>query len=295
MQWFHPSKMARLSASRIALVLALFSSAFVNLVYAADNPPPHGLIYQDATVHPLQKAALLTHLSQSNNSLELISLKTSDNITLNGIKMLNPHAHANVVFYAGNGLTIARIAGYLESYAQLPINMVWFDYRGTGASERSAEVNMPMLQQDALLVFDSAQKLLPAKLPTVVNGMSMGSLIAPFVAQQRPVDGMVLDSAIEDMPQLVMNMMHITDPSQLKLPPQVRAIDNKPVLAALHQPLLLLEGEQDKLTPPAMAQHLYQASAAEYKELQIIPGIGHAQPMATPQGVKGFAQFLAHL
>lgn len=289
--------MQRFTHRNVLLLIVLICSALSSSVYSAANSiRADTLIFQDAAVHPLEKAALLMHLSNSHNRLELISVKTADQLTLHGIKMLNPKATANVVFYSGNGLTIARIAGYLASYAQLPINMVWFDYRGTGASEKSTDINMPMLQQDALLVFDSAWQQLPHKLPTIVNGMSMGSLIAPYVATQRPaVAGIVLDSAIEDMPQLIMNMMHITDPNQLKLPPKIQAVDNKPVLAKLKQPLLLLEGEQDRLTPPSMAKSLFNASAAGHKDLEIIPGVGHAQPMATPQGIKGFAQFIAHL
>ncbi|WP_417358972.1 alpha/beta hydrolase [Gallaecimonas pentaromativorans] len=254
---------------------------------------PRSMVYQDKT--PIALAVPADTVAGA--VIAPLSLGTPDGATLAGIEMTVEGAKANVVFYAGNGMTINKAKGILAHFAKVPVNLVWFDYRGSGASSQGGELSVDNLKGDALAVFDLARQRLPQGLPVLVNGLSMGTLLAPYVASERQVDGIVLDGAIESVPTLVDNMVSWWNKPfvTVTVAPQMAALDNKAILKTLHQPILFLEGEDDTTTPPAMTQRLYEASAAKVKILTLLPGIDHAQPMTTDRAVSDYQQFIAHL
>lgn len=60
-------------------------------------------------------------------------------------------------------------------------------------------------------------------------------------------------------------------------------VDSRPSLAAITVPTLVLAGEQDQLTPPALAQEM--AAAIPQARLVIVPECGHASTLEQPQAV----------
>lgn len=60
-------------------------------------------------------------------------------------------------------------------------------------------------------------------------------------------------------------------------------VDSRPSLAAITVPTLVLVGEQDQLTPPALAREM--AAAIPQARLVIVPECGHASTLEQPQAV----------
>lgn len=285
----------RLFQSRLGTILALCGVLLLGACSVVQITP-QSLLYQDEAVQPLDINRLSASIANSNAQLKPVMLLTADNLTLNGIVMLNPNARANVVLYPANGMTLNKSSALLGNYAHLPVNLLWFDYRGTGASQKSATIDMALLRRDAVAMFDYGKATLPSNIPLIVNGISMGSLLAPYVAQHHSVSGIVLDSAIDDMPKLASKLIDQTNPLvTVEMTAEMKSINNKTVLAQLEQPLLLLVGAEDNLTPPAVSKLLYNSSAAHLKLLEIIPDIDHNEPMTTPIAKQRYSEFIQQL
>ena len=60
-------------------------------------------------------------------------------------------------------------------------------------------------------------------------------------------------------------------------------VDSRPSLAAIAVPTLVLVGEQDLLTPPALAREM--ATAIPQARLVVVPECGHAATLEQPQAV----------
>ena len=92
-------------------------------------------------------------------------------------------------------MKISRSSKVLNDFALLPENVIWFDYRGVGVCEKADELKVSDLKGDALRIFDFANKTFPASTPTVVHGMSTGSIFAMYVATERDPDALTLKGA----------------------------------------------------------------------------------------------------
>ena len=69
--------------------------------------------------------------------------------------------------------------------------------------------------------------------------------------------------------------------------------DSTPLLATIHVPTLIVVGEQDTITPPALSEQMYQAIKGS--EYVAIPDAGHLSNLEQPEAFNGaLARFLEH-
>jgi pimeloyl-ACP methyl ester carboxylesterase len=69
--------------------------------------------------------------------------------------------------------------------------------------------------------------------------------------------------------------------------------DSTPLLSTIHVPTLIVVGEADTLTPPALSEEMHRAIAGS--ELVVVPGAGHLSNLEQPEAFNGaVARFLAH-
>jgi pimeloyl-ACP methyl ester carboxylesterase len=69
--------------------------------------------------------------------------------------------------------------------------------------------------------------------------------------------------------------------------------DSGPLLSSIHCPTLILVGEEDELTPPALSRDMQQAIGGA--ELVVIPGAGHLSNLEQPDAFNAaLARFLEH-
>jgi len=69
--------------------------------------------------------------------------------------------------------------------------------------------------------------------------------------------------------------------------------DSTPLLSSIHCPTLVVVGDEDTLTPPALSRDLHQAIACS--ELVTLPGAGHLSSLEQPEAFNAaLVRFLTH-
>jgi pimeloyl-ACP methyl ester carboxylesterase len=70
-------------------------------------------------------------------------------------------------------------------------------------------------------------------------------------------------------------------------------LDSTPLLRTIHCPTLIIVGEEDTLTPPAMSRDLHAGISGS--ELSVLPGAGHLASLERPREFNAaLGEFLAH-
>lgn len=128
----------------------------------------------------------------------------------------------------------------------------------------------------------------------VVHGHSLGSFVAGHVGAQRSTAGVVLASSVtttEDWIKSRKGMM----PVSVSVSEQLRGQGNLRNVRAIDEPLLILVGAKDKVTPPRLSKALYAASPlrAGLKSLHIVHDATHTDVMRQPATLALYRQFLA--
>ncbi|WP_299947846.1 hypothetical protein [uncultured Microbulbifer sp.] len=113
------------------ILAALLSGCTANITASS-------FIYQDKTIEKhidLNKISIKLKSHSPLINLSGVTLTTQDGALLKGIKLLHKDARINIVFFGGNGMKVNKSHDILNHFALLPANIVWFDYRGVGASK----------------------------------------------------------------------------------------------------------------------------------------------------------------
>ena len=212
---------------------------------------------------------------------------------LHGVLLRRPGAVATVLYFGGNAFHLDDSAKSLASQlASCPINLIVFDYRGYGRSE--GQPTVANMQIDALALFDQAYAQFPQGV--FVHGHSLGSFVAAYVAQQRPVRGLVLEAtANHPLGWAQANVPWYVQPFvSVEVNPSLQAIDNTKALAHFAQPGLVLVGSLDRVTPPALGRKVFDAMPGPAKELVLVEGAKHNDILSHGEAVTAYCNFLQH-
>lgn len=185
-----------------------------------------------------------------------------------------------------------NISTHFMSVAWLPargFNVFTFDYRGYGASDGSPSL------EGAQLDIDAARDTLLArseidKSRVVMYGQSLGGALAVYHVARSPnrdqLRALVIESAFSDYVDIARETLAdhwLTWPFQwladLTVDDHFSPLPEVAKISPL--PLLILQGDADKIVPVHHAERLYEA-AREPKQLWIVPGAGHIQTMKDP-------------
>lgn len=281
--------------------LFIFISLSLTLVMAgcAVDVTPRTFISQDKEQTAIDTTGLHDAANQDELMLGItrVKLVNSHGQLLRGIAVSYPDAIANIVIYPGNGMTISKANKFIHRFSKVPANLLIVDYQGMGASEKAPEISIDSLKEDAVLVFDHARDVFHNSNPILVHGVSMGSLIAPYVASQRQVDGLVLDGAIDSVPELVDNLVPVWSKlfTRVSVSDELNSIDNRDNIRHYDGPLLILAGEEDDTTPVAASETLFAVSPSTNKQLIRIPEATHAMAMKYDMTIEAYQSFIQSL
>jgi hypothetical protein len=213
---------------------------------------------------------------------------------LHAVLFRQPGARGTVLYFGGNGYTIGRFGAWTASlFAPLGVDLMIVDHRGYGRSE--GQPTIEALETDGLAAFDYLAGLPGSSADRIiVHGQSLGSFIAGEVGAARPAAGVVLESSVtttEDWVAAAAKGM----PVKVKIDQKLQKRGNLRAVGAIEEPLLLLVGEKDKTTPPALSQALYTASplAEDRKWLAVVPRAGHNDALQRPEAFSAYKAFLA--
>ena len=222
--------------------------------------------------------------------------RAADGIKLHGVAFRRDGASAAVLFFGGNAFTIGKNAlSRARALGDVGVDSYFADYRGYGQSEGVPTIEA--LKADALAVYDSlvaSGRVRPEAL--IVHGHSMGTFIATYLATQRPVAGLVLESPISNVDEYVAGRTpgFVDLLFNVKADAEARKESNVERIRQVTAPLLVLVGSKDGVTPPKMAHRVFDAATlpAERKQLHVLTGTGHNDVPVSPEFHAAYEQYL---
>ncbi len=274
----------------IALFLLLSACADMQIEEKSFIRPDRLSTYKAS--HQLDSTALLAAVPAATLREQKIS--AVDGVSLQGIRLQQADAKLTVLYFGGNMFHIDEDAQtLLPVLAACHTNVEIFDYRGYGRS--GGDPTIASMQSDAVRIFDETNARSPGKV--VVHGQSLGSFIAAYVAQQRPVLGMVLEStASNPLDWANANMPWYLKPFvTVEVAASLKAIDNVAAVAGIKQNSLVLVGDRDKTTPPYLGQKVFDAIPASAKKMFIVAGAGHNNVLEQSSAMDVYCGFMEKL
>lgn len=237
----------------------------------------------------LDQAALQTVVPTATLSEQ--SVPSAADVTLHGVFMGRPDAVAAVLYFGGNAFHLDQSAKALAAnVSSCRLNILVFDYRGYGRS--SGAPTVANLQEDALNLFDHANAQFPGQV--FVHGHSLGSFVAAYVAQRRPVRGLVLEATANNVLDWTRaNVPWYLSPFvDIELAPSLRGIDNTQALALFEQPSLILAGAMDRVTPERLGRKVFDAIPGPSKKIVVVNGAHHSDILKHSEALDAYCSFL---
>lgn len=197
-----------------------------------------------------------------------------------------------VLYFGGNAFHLDQHGGrVLDAVAPCGVDVVMMDYRGYGRS--TGVPTIAAMQADALQTFDFVNARHPGRV--VLHGQSLGSFIAAYVARQRPAArGLVLESTTTNARDWGNAMLpwYVWPFVRLELSEPLKGIDNVEAVSGYAGPALVLEGADDKVTPPRLATKVYEALPSPSKRMLVVPGAGHNDVLSNPATLPAYCAFI---
>ena len=218
---------------------------------------------------------------------EAVAFQAEGQVVLRGWWLPRPEAEQVVIGCTGHRGAKHELLGIGGGLWRAGYNVLLFDFRGRGESDRSA----CSLAYHELADLQAAVEYAHSRVPRArigVVGYSMGAAVALLVAaQEQRIRAVVADSPFASIRAVV---GHAFERRRLPARPMLRLAEHfnrwryqyewsavQPVVAVraiAPRPLLLIHGAEDRLIPLAHSEAIF-ASAGEPKELWVIPGVGH--------------------
>ena len=179
-----------------------------------------------------------------------------------------------LLWFHGNGGNIGhRVEELALVHARLGTNVFIFDYRGYGNSEGSPSERRIYRDAQAALEYlqtrpEPASATGPGQI--VYFGRSLGAAVAIELAGDQPTAGLVLVApfaSLGDMARIAYPYL----PLKWLLGNRYNSLAR---ISQLHQPVLLMHGDQDEIVPLSQGKKLLEA-ANPPKKFQVLPGAGH--------------------
>ncbi len=154
-------------------------------------------------------------------------------------------------------------------FAKVGYGVFMPSYRGYSGSTGSP--SEAAIIADARLAYDHLRGLGIPERSIVVYGELLGSGVAVRLATERPVGAVILDAPYTSLPD-VGKLEYPYMPVQTFM---VDRFESKTWIRAVHAPILILHGTDDKIVPLALGKALFEA-APEPKEMAVLQGAGHS-------------------
>ena len=194
-----------------------------------------------------------------------------------------------ILFFYGNGETVAGYDGIAPLYNDIGVNLFIVDYRGYGAAGGSPAFTAMLSDAHKVLAWlRDTIKALEFTGPLYVMGRSMGrhSAFELAVAASDRINGVIIESGRPNLGQFL-----------LGLDPQVSQALDEAYHAKVYSidiPALVIHGQWDESAPLPDAVGMFNELQTTDKHLEIIPGAGHNDLMyvGTRQYLGAIRKFL---
>lgn len=181
-----------------------------------------------------------------------------------------PHDVPTVVFFHGNGGTITWMADLAEDLVA-ETGMRWFFAEYSGYGGNAGVPSEAEVRRDALAVWDHLTTAGTPPEKIFLYGESLGGAVAIYLASERQVGGLVLQStfsSISSMAGRLFPWLPLASVASRGIFP------NDQLIADLECPILMIHGTADSIVPYAEGERLRQAAPA-HAEFMTLEGVDH--------------------
>jgi len=182
-----------------------------------------------------------------------------------------------LLIFHGNDEAISGWVDALKLLHDAGIAAMVFDYSGFGASP--GEPTLEHFHEDALAAWHSFRVRVPAGVRACAYGLSLGSGVLLEAAPQlspRP-DCVAVSGAFLSARAAAVKLGKVPKWAAWLLPD---VLDSEENAALFRAPLLVEQGSEDAMFPPAWAEKL--AAAHPGAQVEIVLGMRHADPVQNP-------------
>ena len=174
-----------------------------------------------------------------------------------------------LLYFHGNGGALEVRAERIAKYLDRGRGLFMMSYRGYSGSTGSPSETVNV--SDAKLAYEALIEDGVSPDDIMLYGESLGTGVAIEVAAEKKVAGVILDSPFTSIVERAAQLYPWL-PVSLLLQDRYDSIRR---IRDVHVPIFILHGEADDIIPVDMGRRLFQA-ANEPKEIQTLPGAGHA-------------------
>ena len=212
------------------------------------------------------------------------SIEIEDGIKINCGFWVSGKEDSSILYFHGNGETVATHEWLAPFYNQRGINPFVADYRGYGSS--NGKPTIANILGDAHTIFRSFKKTIEKegfKRSPFLMGRSLGSLPAIELAfnYQNEIRGLIIESGAANNFRRLWDSLGIAE--QEVLLNKRNPFLNRIKIRQVHQPTLIIHGEYDQIISVTEGEELYQNSGAEDKRILVIPEADHNDIMLVKQ------------
>ena len=257
---------------------------------------PYIYFFQDSIAN--QSSALFQPKSISTagaqafvkGNVEALEVTTGDGVHLRGWLVRNSSASSAplVIYFGGSGSESSEMLAQAKTLAGRSVALL--NYRGFGLSEGTA--GHAAVLSDALTIYDTlVQRADVDRSRVVAMGYSLGTGIAVYLAQQRPLDGVVLVSPFDRLTLTGRNRPLIYAPLAGIMHYYFDSLGRAPGIAV---PMLCLIGSRDTTIPPEVSRRLVAAWGGP-TTVTLYEGENHSLPKHSAQAWSDVATYLNSL
>jgi pimeloyl-ACP methyl ester carboxylesterase len=219
---------------------------------------------------------LRDHIQSSPKNGKVYPVEVDKKVNIYCGFWVNSKDSPSIIYFHGNGETVADHGWIAPVYNHLGINIFVADYRGYGSSDGKPTVGNML--NDAHIILSSFQAIIREegfKGSIFIMGRSLGSLPAIELAfhHQEEINGLIIESGSAN--NLHRLWGHIGATNRQSLLQDDNVFLNTVKIRQVNKPTLIIHGEYDQILPVAEGRELYQNSGDGEKKLLIIPGADH--------------------
>ncbi len=230
------------------------------------------IFFPERTLHATPEAVGLTY--------EAVEFKAADGVRLRGWLLPGEPGRPLLLFAHGNAGNISHRIDNLARFRRLGLSVFIFDYRGYGLSEGKITEAGSYDDMRGALAFLRGRGWNPRQL--IYFGRSLGAAVALQLALEEPPAGLVLESAFTSVAGMGWHHQPLLYAMFGWWALSAR-YDNLSKIDRLRCPLLMFQGDRDRIVPPKMARQLFDR-APQPKTYYLIPGAGHNDTYAIGGG-----------
>jgi uncharacterized protein len=204
----------------------------------------------------------------ANRAFEEITVRTEDGIDLKAWYAPATSKPCTIVFFHGNGDNLRTAAPIADPYIAAGYGFLLAEYRGySGLPGKPTENG---LFRDARADVRELMARGIADKRIILFGHSLGTGVAVQMGTEIHAGGVMLLAPFLSIPKAAQVHYPFLPASLLVLD----RFDSEKKIAAVREPVVIVNGTQDAVIPPAQGQELF-ALANEPKEFHSFPGLGH--------------------